>query len=354
MKNLKRNIFLFIAATAFYVSGCNRDEIISPPVEVNTSKGAYVLSEGGSNPGTCKLSFYNRTKDSFYVSIFNPGNPGLFADGMILYKNYLYITEQGNFGSAGKIYKTDTNGTVVTSADVGTNPYSLAIANEKIYITNGPANNVSVLNLNTFAPVSTVSVGLYPQEIISIGNKVFVCNTSVFSGGTDSTVSVIDAVSDQVVYTITVRKTPSALAVTTDGKLLVGCPGNVSAAAIFKIDPNTYNKLDSFTNLTYGFCKDISVISSDRICYIGGNTYAEAGIITYNTGNRSSVQTIGQPVTGINYSLAADNESASIYVGYVPNFTSSSKLLIYNLSGVQQKEYNITNGIGPRRIVIKN
>ncbi len=344
---------LIIIIIFIYNSGCNRDEIITAPVTVNTSKGAYVLSEGGFSPGTSKLSFYNRTKDSFYVSIFNPGSIGLSPDGMILHNNNLYITEQGNFGSAGKIYKTDTNGTVISSADVGTNPYSLAIANNKIYITNGPANNVSVLDINSFALLSTVSVGIYPQEIISIGNKVFVCNTSVFNGPYDSTVSVIDASIDQVVASIIVRKTPSALGVTTDGKLLVGCPGNSSAAAIFKIDPNTYNKLDSFTNLNYGFCKDISVMSSDRISYIAGSAYAEAGIVTYNMSSRVSTLAIDQPSTGLNYSLAYDVESASIYIGYVPGFTVSGKMQIYNTSGVIQKEYTITNAIAPRRIVIK-
>jgi len=351
---LKRLITgLVFIAIIVNLSGCNRDEIITAPVTVNTSKGAYVLSEGGFNPGTSKLSFYNMTKDSFYVSIFNPGSLGLSPDGMILHNNNLYITEQGNFGSAGKIYKTDTNGTVISSADVGTNPYSLAIANNKIYITNGPANNVSVLDINSFALLNTVSVGLYPQEIISIGNKVFVCNTSVFNGPYDSTVSVIDASSDQLVSTIIVRKTPSALGVTTDGKLLVGCPGNSSAAAIFKIDPNTYNKLDSFTNLSYGFCKDISVMSSDRICYIAGSAYAEAGIVTYNMSSRVSALTIDQPSTGLNYSLAYDAESATIYVGFVPGFSVSGKLRIYNSGGVIQKEYTITNAIAPRRIVIK-
>lgn len=344
---------LVFIAIIVNLSGCNRDEIITAPVTVNTSKGAYVLSEGVFNPGTSKLSFYNRTKDSFYVSIFNPGSLGLSPDGMILHNNNLYITEQGNFGSAGKIYKADTNGTVISSADVGTNPYSLAIANNKIYITNGPANNVSVLDINSFALLNTVSVGLYPQEIISIGNKVFVCNTSVFNGPYDSTVSVIDASSDQLVSTIIVRKTPSALGVTTDGKLLVGCPGNSSAAAIFKIDPNTYNKLDSFTNLSYGFCKDISVMSSDRICYIAGSAYAEAGIVTYNMSSRVSALTIDQPSAGLNYSLAYDVESASIYVGFVPGFNVSGKLRIYNSGGVIQKEYTITNAIAPRRIVIK-
>ncbi len=305
-------------------------------------------------PGTSKLSFYNISRDSFYADIFNPGQLGLTPDGMVLDNNNLYITEQGNFGSAGKIYKTDTNGTVIASNDVGINPYSLAIANNKIFITNGPSNNVSVVDKNSLALITTINVGLYPQEILAIGNNVFVCNTSLFTGETDSTVSVIDAVSNTVVATIQVRKAPSSLAVSTDGKLLVGCPGDSTRAAIFKIDPVTYNKLDSFTNLIYGFSRDITVINADQICYIGGDVYAESDIVSYTFSLRSSAVLVPKPASpALFYSLIYDKDADLYYAGYVPSFSSSGQLRVYNAGGALQTEFTITGGIAPRRLVIK-
>lgn len=346
-------IGLIFSFVIFEISGCSRDEIITPNVEVITSKGAYVLCEGGFNAGTSMLSFYNKTTDSLYNGIFNPGALGLLTDGMIFNDNNLFIVEQGNFGSSGKLYKTDTNGTQINSTNVGTNPYSLTAAFSKLFITNGPSNNVSVVDKNTFAFIGNVGVGTYPQEILSIGNNVFVCNTSEFGGSTDSTVSVIDAQSNTVIATIQVRKTPSALAISKDGKLLVGCPGDSNSAVIFKIDPSTFNKIDSFTNLKYGFSKEISVLSSQYILYIGGDVYAEAGIIKYDLSNRSSQQIIQKPASGINYSLAANNEENVIYVGYTPSFTASGRLRIYNLSGTLQTDYPLSGGIAPRRIVVK-
>lgn len=354
-----RKIILVILLIIVTFYGCGRDEIVTPPDEANTSKGAYILSEGTFTPGTSKLSFYNKSSDSFFTSIFNPVNLGNSPDGMILSGDVLYITEQGNFGSAGKIYKTDTNGTVLLSAGTGVNPYSLTEANNKLYITNGPANNVSVVDKNSLFVITTINTGLYPQEIISIGNKVFVCNTSVFGGGTDSTVTVIDAVTDSAVATIVLKKFATSLAVSTDNKLLIGCPGDASTAVIYKVDPSTYIKTDSFKNMNHGFCRDITVINSSSILFIGGDIYSEGTIEWYSLITGSSVTLIPKPANEINYSLAYDRESDKIYVGTAStNFTSAGRFQIYNNSGTLQKSFTISNssssGLAPRRIVVKN
>ena len=141
----------------------------------------YVLSEGSGSPGSAKLSMLDLQNTSYTENIFNPGNLGLFPDGLIYHENHLYLTEQGNFGGSGKIYKLDTLGNVLNSTTVGRNPYSLTISNDKIYITNGPASNVSVLNLNDLSLVTTVTVGVYPQEILAKNNKVFVANKVLLS-----------------------------------------------------------------------------------------------------------------------------------------------------------------------------
>ena len=173
---------------------------------------------------------------SYTEDIFNPGNLGLFPDGLIFHENHLYVTEQGNFGGSGKIYKLDTLGNVLNSTTVGTNPYSLTISNNKIYITNGPASNVSVLNLSDLSLVTTISVGVYPQEILAINNKVFVANNSLFGGASDSTVSIINAETDLVEHTIIVTKDPSSLAFSNNGFLLIGCPGDENTGRIFDRD----------------------------------------------------------------------------------------------------------------------
>ncbi len=347
MKNTLHFICLLVL-TIISLSGCTREEIIIPePPVVLTTNGAYILSEGGVNPGSSKLSFYSITKDSFYTNIFSSGILGLFPSGLIFKSNNLFLTEQGNFGSAGKIYKLDTNGSMLLSQVVGTNPYSLAAANNKIYISNGPAGNVSVVDMNSLSFVRNIRVGVYPQEIMAIGNKIFVCNTSLFGGAQDSTVSVIDATTDNVVKTIIVQKDPSSLAITNDNKLLVGCPGQFGY--VYLIDPGSYNKLDSFLSID-GFGKDIAVDSeSDDIFFISNSN----NITKINLVSRVSSILLANPspASVLFYGYNYESVNKKHYVCDAKNFAVAGSLNIYNEIGALEKIY--TTGIAPRRIVFK-
>ncbi|MEO8209024.1 MAG: YncE family protein [bacterium] len=347
-------IFFVFAVCQIYFSGCDRDDVVNPPIVVVTEyQGAYVLSEGMfNNPGTAMLSFYNVVYGKFSPSIFNPGTLGNTPDGLILDGNNLYITEQGNTGAAGKIYQTDFSGTVKLSNNVGINPYSLTIANGKIYVTNGPAGNVSVVDKNSLATITTIPVGIYPQEILAIGNKVFVCNTSIFMGATDSTVSVIDAASDQLISTIKVRQAPSSLAVTNDGKLLVGCPGSPAAAMIYKIDPDNYLKLDSFVianGFASGFDKDIAVdANTDNIYFIS----AVNNIVRLNLTTRlPEIFIANTSSSSYFYGYNFDSENQKHYIADAKNFVTNGSFYIYDYNGTLINTFE--TGLAPRRILIK-
>jgi hypothetical protein len=314
----------------------------------NLSK-VYVLSEGGFSPASSKLSLLDLNNNSFQGSIFNPGQLGLYPDGMILHENYLYILEQGNYGGSGKIFKLDTNGTVINSASVGTNPYSLAISNSKIYITNGSIGKVSVLSLTDFTLLKEITVGVYPQEILSHQNNIFVANTSLWGGASDSTVSVINAISDSVIHNLVVKKDPSSLSISNDGFLLVGCPGDVETGRIFKFNPNDFSLIDTYSISAGGFSKDISL---DKV---NGDIYFIAysnDIVKMNLQNNSS-SIIVTSVFPVNYfyGYAFDYINQKHYVLDANDFVASGELLVYNNVGVQQQ--NFATGVAPRRVLLK-
>ncbi|MEE9449994.1 MAG: T9SS type A sorting domain-containing protein [Ignavibacteriaceae bacterium] len=322
--------------------------ITSNSLTQNLSK-VYLLSEGGFNPGTSKLSMLDATTNIFTEDIFSPGQLGLYPDGIIFHEDHLYITEQGNFGGSGKIYKVDTTGMVINSALVGTNPYSLAIANNKIYITNGPASNVSVLNLGDFSFVKTIPVGVYPQEIISFNDKIFVANTSLYGGASDSTISVIDPSTDSVITSIVVKLDPSSFAVSNDNLLFIGCPGNVNDGEIFKVDAATYQVVDSYSFTNYGFSKDIVPDKmSDNVYFISYENH----IVKYNlmSGDISIVVTSVYPANfyyGYNY----DYLNKTHYILDAKDFVVSGELVIYDSTGTSVE--NFTAGIAPRRVLLK-
>lgn len=333
-----KKIFFFFAVLTLSVS-----------VIAQQLSKVYILSEGGFSQNTSKLSLLDVNTNNFSQSIFGPGNIGLYPDGLIFFDNHIYLTEQGNFGSSGKIYKLDSLGNVINSAVVGTNPYSLTISNNKIYITNGPASNVSVLNLSDFSFIKNIPVGSYPQEIIAFNGKVFVANNSLYGGNSDSTVSVINPETDSVEFSISVKKDPSSLAISNDNFLLIGCPGNSENGIIFKVNPSTYTIIDTFRVPVYGFGKDIAVDKNSNDIYF--ISYLN-DIVKLNLTNRQS-QLIFSSVYPNNfyYGYNFDFISKKHFVLDAKNFVVEGSFYILDST------YSITNtfttGIAPRRILLK-
>lgn len=335
--------FIFASTCVMFLQGCSREELTGPGGGTVSDRGVYVLSEGNGTSPSIALSYYNITDTAFTQNILSQ-NIGSYPDGLIASGTQLYMTAQGNFGSPGKIYRMDLTGNVQASNDVGINPYSLTEASDKLYITNGPASNVSVVDKSSLNVITSIPVGSYPQEIITFGTKVFVCNISSFGGNADSTVSVIDAPTDQVIASIIVQRDPSALAISNNSRLIVGCPGVNSY--IYLVDPTSYAKLDSF-QVPDGCNRDIAVDSdSDDIYFISGS-FPSFRVLKLNLSTRVISEVFA---TGNNYyGLAYDSESDQLFVAITPDFSNNGKLRV--LTNGTTVDY--TTGVAPRRLLIK-
>jgi YVTN family beta-propeller protein len=84
---------------------------------------------------------------------------------------------------------------------------------EYAYITNGKSNTVTVIDLRTFQPVRTLSVGAEPTGLAANPkrNEIYVVNAG------SSNVSVVDAEQNKVVATIGVHGRPYFIEVSPDG-----------------------------------------------------------------------------------------------------------------------------------------
>lgn len=343
-----KKLFFIIFGLVIFASGCNRDTIVNSnnPVIPTAKKGLYILCEG-SGAGTSRLSYYN-LDTLFYVNIFKPGNLGLYPDGLISDGTYLYLTEQGNYNAQGKIYKVDTGGTVINSQDLGVNPYSLCIANNKIYVTNGPASNVAVVDKDNLSTIKTINVGTNPQEIFSAFSKVYVCNAGNYVTPHDSTVSVIDARTDAVIKTITLRNSPSSIAMSNDNYLLIGCQG--SNGMIFMVDPNYFVKLDSFDlSNRGGFGKDISVDANSFDIYFISYDNKIVKLSLYSGASQVIIDN-PSPASVNYYGYVFDSKTKNHYVANARNFVSSGLIYKFDYAGNMLSFY--TTGIAPRRFLL--
>ncbi len=340
---MKNTLYLILFVLSLLFVSCSSDNAVNPVI--TTSNGVFLLSEGSFSAGSSKLSYYDFSKDSFYVNVVNPYNLGAYPDGMIKHNGSLFITEQGNFGSAGKIYRADLNATILSQQSIGTNPYSLCSSNNKIYVTNGPSSKVLVIDPVSLNVIKEILVGAYPQEILSYNSKVFVCNTSAYGGTSDSTVSVIDAGTDAVVNTLKVDKDPSSLVITNNNKLLVSSWS--ASGKIYVFETVTFTLVDTLFS-PYGFSKDFSADRNSNDVYFIGN---EGDIIRLNMDTKQFSKIITKPaVNSFIYGYVFDYMSGKHFLADAKDFMSSGRMYIYSANGSLLKQFE--TGTAPRRFLI--
>ncbi len=128
----------------------------------------------------------------------------------------------------------------------GAGPEKIAFADDnKAYVSCNNINSVKVIDLASQQVTKTIQVGVTPWGVATAGKKVYVCNSSavydVSSGAMsygDTTVSVIDSSTDQVVKDIDVGTNPTEIVVSGD-KVIVLCTGNRAdiSGELYVIDP---------------------------------------------------------------------------------------------------------------------
>lgn len=103
------------------------------------------------------------------------------------------------------------SGIFTNSAHASTNP--------RVYVTNDTDGTVSVINSNTNAVITTITVGQFPRGAVVSpdGSRVYVSNFTDCCSVNPGSVSVIDTSSYTVIATIPVGNNPTGITITPDG-----------------------------------------------------------------------------------------------------------------------------------------
>lgn len=153
-----------------------------------------------------------------------------------------FTSDGGRFlvsgGDSGKIHVfAYTNGvaslekSIQPSADTG-DVFLASIAvhpsNSKVYVCNEANHEIWVLNAETLARETTISVGQHPHSCVlgADPNFLYVSNWG------SQTVSIIDIKKNRRVYDATVGLRPNDMAVAKDGRLFVACSGDNTVQVI--------------------------------------------------------------------------------------------------------------------------
>ena len=102
---------------------------------------------------------------------------------------------------------------------------------------------------------STIKAGTGPEGILVSNNKIWVANGGGFT--VDSTVLVIDPVTDNVIKTIFVGHNPKELVEDANGNIWVLCYGYIQYDTDWNISVETLSKLVKISSSDYSVQKEI-------------------------------------------------------------------------------------------------
>ena len=256
------------------------------------------------------------------------------------YSNNIQIINLLEQNSAGEI-----------SVGSGTLPEKIAFINSfKAYVTcNGP-DQVVVLNLNTKSVTSKIKVQSKPWGITIINKKAYVANSAAVTNWVtfkttygDSSVSVIDTTTDQVIKTIKVAT--NATEITTDGnsKVLVISTGDYAMipGQLTIINANT-DEIEKTVKLktTPGA---IIVNRKQQIAIINTAT----GAMVYDLVQNKLVRDKNNPIAEFSggFGMTIDQEKSTYYV-CIPDWTGGGldELRVLNSKYNLVKRYQVGKG----------
>ena len=326
------------------------------PLTADYSHGILITNEGAFNHNNGTLSFYNPSGNMLTNDIFYASNHRALGD---IVQSFTEMNGKGfivvNNSEKIEVVKTSDFSSIGTM-QASYPRFLIPVDSARAYLTNGSfPGQVLVVNTLALAITDTIWVGNQPEHLLKVGNNVLVANGK---WGNDSTISVIDAGTDQLLENVYIGDGPSNLVEGKDHSVWVLCEGinqysgkPETNSSLVKIDAGTYNILSATVVGQMGDGYNPYLLARDN----NGNIYyVEA----------DGVHKVEQPSSSINdqllinwhnssesiiYGLAVDQQTGNLYVLEAKGFASAGMLHVYDPSGSELRSFEV--GIAPNGAV---
>jgi len=192
-------------------------------------EGIYIVNEGLFGSGNGSITLLEPETGATIHSYFKNQNgrfPGDVIQDLAFSKDKGFIV--ANNSKKLEIIDKEEFTTVDVIPDISYPRQFLAINDQVGYLTNGSSadgtnGHVFVVNLEDYTLSDTIEVGKGPESMALVDNKVYVTNSGGYQA--DNTVSVIDTEENTVIETITVGDIPMDIEKDRKDNLWVFCKG---------------------------------------------------------------------------------------------------------------------------------
>jgi YVTN family beta-propeller protein len=360
MRNSVAPAFALISLVVgiWIISGCRTSPTEPSGSVPQTTTGVYVVNEGNFMRGNSSLTIFLPDSNKSYQDVFalvNGRNLGDTGNDIVLYAGKAYIVVSGS--QKIEVMSLADNKSVGTVSFAGQrNPYKLTIINDaKAFVTNLSDTTITEFNPSTLQIVNDrIKVGNNPMGIVYANGKLYVCNSGF---GSDSTVTVLNATTGELIKTVIVGDSPSELGVGPNNEVVIKCdgrsdynnPANDTPGSILKINSdNDAIIVKAILPLaTYGHPGHMA-ITSKGVGYFLGKT----GVIKFSYSG-STLNIGGTPFAAIfGYSLAYDDALDRLYVTDARDYVQPGSVMMFDLNGNQVNQF--VAGVIPGAIAFRH
>ncbi len=351
MSNFKA--FLIVLLMSFFVLSCEKTD--ENRNDNSFLHGIMVTNEGNFMDNNGSVSYIPLSEDTVYNNVFETVNGRPLGDVIMSFaawKNKGFIVAN----NSGKVEVVDLKTFQSAGIIEVSYPRHIVISNDaKGYITYGSfPGKVKVFNPETMEAITDITVGNQPENMIIDGDKLLVANGQ---WGNDSTVSIIDRTTNEVMSTIFAGDGPVAFARDGSGSVWVLCQGKVvyspdwsyieyeTNSKLVGLKPGTYEPVKSYVIGHTGDYFNPSSIASDpngQFIYF----VEKEGVFAFRI---SDSQIPATPLISGSYNTVNANPlNGRLYVSEIQGYTASGKLHIFTPSGETVSTFVV--GIAPNGV----
>ena len=371
-------MFMFLLGMLLIFSCRDDDDEIIPSVVTKVTpsdsvlgpvKGFFLLNEGNMGSNKASLDYFDYASGEYHKNIFPERNPNVVKElgdvgndiqiyGSKLYAviNCSHLIEVMDVNTAKEISKiTVTNCRYIVFKDGYA--YVSSYAGPVLIDPNARLGEVVKIDTATLQVVGSCTVGYQPEEMVIVGNKLYVANSGGYRvPNYDNTVSVIDLETFEEIKKITVAINLHRMRVDRDGLIYVTSRGDY-----YDVHSNTY-VINSKTDMVAGtlnfpaselyLCGDSLYSYSTEYSKITGKWTINYTI--YDTKmrrvvSRSFIKDGTDKLIVTPYALAVNPENGEILVGDAGDYVTPVTLYCFTPRG--KKKWSVQTGDIPAHIV---
>ncbi|MEN0006032.1 MAG: YncE family protein [Bacteroidota bacterium] len=332
----------------FILYSCNEENNTpTDPTTIAAGEGVLIFNEGQFGNGNASVSYYNFATEQVTTTLFAQANDRPLGDVLQsarLLDQQLWLV----VNASQKIEIVDLPDFTANRTIVGlTSPrFFQPISADKAYVTDLFADAISVLDLAANTIDKTIPLPNWTEEMIQVGNQIFVSAPWFFGTTPSNQVWVLDATTDAIVNQIEVGIDPGAMVLDGAGKIWVFCKGNATDntfGGLYRIDPATQvvEREFSFSDFDLTFAPRLALDPNLEVLYYVKGDVFELPIEAEALPANPLIPSDGRSI----YALGVDPNTGHIFVGDAVDFQQNGQIFEYDASG--QEVGRFTAGVGP-------